>query len=354
MTTFNELNIDKCMPYNDFVKKALFVDDKNVKLYSPERAKKLGIKPYNIDESKLTDEARDWIDEFPVVVLKKGAYLVHQVDYKKVFVINKKDMKIDKLSMCWWEKYYPGQSSYGGGWFTYKTDYGGPQFGLGLKYKLHEDVAILFIPNKYKSALHCEKQVYEKNKDFSLYFDLKKQDELKARLETRRMLLKQLKSSKNKNDKLEIKKKMSSLNTSADLLLDYEFDFAGSHLIEGVKDWKNKGYKPITHPLDSYADELSKRLATLGINGYISCDENEVFLSHDIMKKSIKHPKELYFTKEVHQEKKEEIIKFLINYCSPQRATLTVTTSTNRSEKEIVTVKINNPDDLKIKGFLHL
>jgi hypothetical protein len=42
-------------------------------------------------------------------------------------------------------------------------------------------------------------------------------------------------------------------------------------LIEGVHNWKQKGYERLEHPFKSFADQLAIRLANLGFNGYMSC-----------------------------------------------------------------------------------
>jgi hypothetical protein len=61
-------------------------------------------------------------------------------------------------------------------------------------------------------------------------------------------------------------------------------EYSGSHLVEGVKNWREKGYKPINP--EYFADEFAERLRELGFPGYISCDECEIFLTHESMRKS--------------------------------------------------------------------
>jgi membrane-associated HD superfamily phosphohydrolase len=42
--------------------------------------------------------------------------------------------------------------------------------------------------------------------------------------------------------------------------------------------------------MDSFADELAVRLVELGFNGYVSCDECEVFLAHQVMPEVLSFP----------------------------------------------------------------
>jgi len=316
---FDFLNKDKCVPNSgdSFTNKeySLFVDDKYTELYSPKEAKKLGIKPYDTS-LELTQEGRDWIDEMPVIVIKKGAMLVHQTVLDTI--INK-SLQLNTTEACWWEKFYPGHRNYGGGWFTYGTEYGGPSFGLALQYEVKKDVALLFIPNKYTSLKDKKKKPYKFGKlsideDPSHYFD----------------------------NEVERGYSFQKFISSTE-------GYAGSHVIEGVRDWKEKGYKKLTH--EYFADELGKRLAVLGINGYVSCDENEVFLSHRIMTSGvISHPSNIYITEEgmrgLPRNKLSSVIKFIINYCTPQRSTLQITEEKHRNvPNKALYIDIINQDE---------
>jgi hypothetical protein len=277
---FDSINKDKCVPDLYDLEDALFVSDSEyISLYSPEEASKEGIKPYSGNYSELSIEAKDWLNEMPVVVIKKGATLVHQTRLTSVLYTTQDDVSLNVANACWWEKFYPGQKEYGGGWFTYGTDYGGPPFGLALKYKVQQDFSILFIPNKYRTLLK------ESNADISL----------------------------NRNER----------------------SHAGSHLIEGVEGWKEKGYAKITNSY--FADDLGKRFSELKLNGYISCDENEVFLSHNLMLSGvISYPFGIYITQKglqyfnYRKSQIPKVLKFLMDYCTPQRSTMKITERKDR------------------------
>jgi hypothetical protein len=135
-----------------------------------------------------------------------------------------------------------------------------------------------------------------------------------------------------------MKKSISEYNKlqDEDVVDTYAEAYGGSHVIEGVKDWKKKGYKKLEHPIHSYADRLGKRLSELDINGYISCDENEIFLSHNLMMKGvIEHPEEIYVTqwgkKILGEKKSSNLLKFLLLFCAPKKVKLTVTEETDRN-----------------------
>jgi hypothetical protein len=177
-------------------------------------------------------EANDFLEEFPLFVIKAGTTLCHASKSQDILKIEENKFYIGNPdTMAWWNKYYVGHKSYSGGWFTYKTSNGGPEFGLLLEYIVDRDIPVLFIPN------------YRVRKDNPEYFP---------------------------DEKIPWDHGQQASS------------FTGSHLVQGVKNWKKKGYKPIVPWY--YADELAERLVSLGFLGYISCDECEVFITHEIMK----------------------------------------------------------------------
>jgi hypothetical protein len=203
-----------------------------------------------------TSETFDYLSEFYICLLPQYENIVHAVQIPRIFNYDSKTQKflINTTVSCWWTKNFVGQADYMGGWFTYKTSYGGPKFGLELTYSLEQSIPVLFIPPIYAKQLNLE------NTD---YFDIK--------------------------------------GTDLDILKRYnDRGFSGSHLIQGVSGWKGKNYKKILRPTDqNYADNLAKKLTDLNIYGYISCDECEIFLSHVAMKKfNLKKPIEMNLNEE--------------------------------------------------------
>ncbi len=196
---------------------------------------------------KQLEEFKDWLEEFPLVILEKGTKLVHSSRYLETFPIEMyynqglsytdsdigqvnnpdepkgyvtKYLPVNMDNLRWFDRYYPGQSNYLGGWFIYETGYGGPDLGINITYELLKDVSLFFVPGQWKDP--------------------------------------------------------------------HGTGWTGSHTVPGVSGWMDKGYDEITH--EYFADNLGIRLASLGFNGYISCDECEVYLSHKVMKNVLSDP----------------------------------------------------------------
>jgi len=195
---------------------------------------------YGYEIKEANQEALDFIKEFPVFILKKGTTLCHSTYKTRLLVDDMGALMIPKD--LWWNKFMVGQEKYKGGWFTYETPYGGPGFGISLFYKVQEDIPLLFIPNYRK---HADDPNYFPYKDYPWNY------------------------------------------RGGEEFFDPN-EFSGSHIVQGVKDWKSKGYK-IIKPL-YFADELAERLTSLGFPGYISCDECEVFITHKSMKRMLDQP----------------------------------------------------------------
>jgi hypothetical protein len=175
-------------------------------------------------------EALDYIREFPVFVIKKGMSLCHSTEASKLITIYTGKLAT-RSTLGWWKEFFVGHSKYNGGWFTYESSYGGPMFGMSLYYQVQEDTPVLFVPNYFARL------------DNRAYYPDEQPDE-----------------------------------ESTD-------QYGGSHIVHGVKNWKEKGYEKITPVF--YADQLAEKLVKLGFPGYISCDECEVFITHKTMKKTL-------------------------------------------------------------------
>ena len=276
-------------------------------------------KPFTDIDFNHLDEFLDYF-KFPTLTLVKGTVLCHSTSPRNFY--NKyKGINVDIYN--WWSEYFPGQSSYKGGWFTYETPYGGPKFSMNLYYRLEEDLTLLFIPNdfdeKYKrsdpryfSEYHrvtnkitiLNKIIDSISYGYDNFFvwaekfiniipesdeEVEIQKLLKDAMEQPNLkysILQPLKSLKEFYDKIRSKSRL----WGDDTLDVYSELYAGSHVIEGVEDWEKKGYEPLDHPMESYADNLSIKLANLGFNGYISCDECEVYITHEAMKRVLYQP----------------------------------------------------------------
>jgi hypothetical protein len=230
--------------------------------------------PFTLQTGTHDHEFLDYLTELPIIVLKKGTILSHSLKYFN--------------SECWWTLYYPGHSSYMGGWFTYGDNLPPDGFNIRLRYMLTTDISIFYIPNYYAQLLKSKNKDYFDIDYFQVYDDLTAQiDRIRFKSASLQKNYDQDREYVRLSGLLSDLEKIHQLNQS-DQIKKYSERFSGSHIIQGVKDWKKKLYDPIKH--DYYADDWGLKLAKLGFNGYISCDECEVYLTHDIMKKCIEYP----------------------------------------------------------------
>lgn len=275
---------------------------------TPQRAQKLKLFPFssipNITRGKDIEEFRDYLNEFPVFVLKRGTTLIHSTHIHTVERISLKhdELRAKLADTCWWKKYFPGAKSYGGGWFTHTSSYGGPTFGMYLYYKLEKDLPVLYIP-KYDKKINNPEYIT----------------------------------------------KTAHVNEALD-------EYSSSHIIQGPRGWKKKGYQNL-HEKDSYfADGLGKRLSELGFNGYISCDECEVFISHKAMEDGvISYPYRIDYNGEYENdsEKNVKILEFITDYCSGGGTEpLQVTTAETREDaKKSISFRRNTKFEKLLKSL---
>ena len=113
--------------------------------------------------------------------------------------------------------------------------------------------------------------------------------------------------------------------------------FRSSHVIQGPKGWKGE-YENVRARDNYYADGLAKRLATLGFKGYISCDECEVYLTHETMKSALTYPYKISFSSDGIDTSKEtkRLINAIINHCAGGRKPLRVTETGERGEEKTI------------------
>jgi len=219
-----------CVPSQKYIKECSFSNSPLITNVE----EKIALFSNFFPETKFDTEAIAYIEEYPVFVLKKGTVLCHSMHRRRILSATYGDDENTifrhSSSLGWWNKYFVGQSNYGGGWFTYETNYGGPNFGMLLYYQVSEDIPILFVPN-YK--VHKDSPEYFPDKDYPWYHTHGK-------------------------------------------------DYTGSHLVQGPKNWKEKGFRPVIS--EYFGDQLGQKLVELGFPGYISCDECEVFITHKAMK----------------------------------------------------------------------
>jgi len=217
----------RCAPEIGVLKECAFSDSPII----TDEKEKLSILKDFFPETNFNSEAMAYIEEFPILILEKGTVLCHSTYRNDILSFDEKlgMFKTSKSSLGWWNKYFVGHGKYGGGWFTYESNYGGPGFGMLLYYKIEKDIPLLFIPN------------YRIHADNPAYFPY------------------------------------PSLPWN-----HQNFIYTGSHIVQGPKNWKEKQFPPIVE--DFFADKLANRFRELGFPGYISCDECEVFLTHSTMK----------------------------------------------------------------------
>uniref|UniRef100_A0A6C0DB22 Uncharacterized protein n=1 Tax=viral metagenome TaxID=1070528 RepID=A0A6C0DB22_9ZZZZ len=196
------------------------------------------------------NEQQDYLDEMLYYIIPENTKCYHATSLvDKVLInfgeydhmINPVYLKTNNQSIFFWTQELIGQKEYGGGWFTFNQKDSGPsasaKFGLVLEYNVREEFPILFIPPIYNNLT---------------------------------------------NDKL-----FNTINEyEKNNLKDYTtlHKWSGSHVFQGVYNWKEKRYSIIKHPLlSTYADNFAKKIVNLGFKtGYISCDECEIFLPHEI------------------------------------------------------------------------
>lgn len=317
----------------------------------------------------VNNEFLDYLEEFPVIELKKGTVICHtstnigieQIrDYPTKKVIEE---KVDVNKALWWNKYYPGIADNKGGWFTFEDSFGGPQYPLQLYYEIQRDVSLLFIPPIYLDYLNeknteyfpeedlfkIEKTLrffkieselkglinYYHDNDYSENIDehfrknfIKLYDEYSSEIKISdkvKELYTLLKENKQFSE-IDVKKYMWDVlffisdiyrNEDKHIIIQAEKMFKGSHIFRGVKGWKEKGYSEISFNNRSSMKGLAEKLQTLGFNGYVSCDFCEVFLTFDIMKKVLSRPFFVnYVGNESEKEKSKIINNFLYDYNS--------------------------------------
>jgi hypothetical protein len=216
---------------------------------------------------KQLQEKNDYINEMLYIILTPSDKLFHSGDIFNIIGLNTikgtkyynyEFIERNNEHILWWLYTYVGQTEYKGGWFTLNQYSSGPayfnDFGYCLKYNINNPFPILFIPPVYLYK-------YKYNKE--TYFD-------------------------------SMKPRCSEIITSL-------YPWAGSHLFEGVKNWQKKGYDKIlkinkdgeekqTGVCDKYADDFARKIIELGFNGYISCDECEVFLNYNYQQKYLSTP----------------------------------------------------------------
>lgn len=243
-------------------------------------------------------ERLDYLDEFLIFVIPKGTVLVHATQYNKIIIDKYRNGILNRyIRDLWWAKHYPGQKSYGGAWFTYETGYGGPDyFGLFLYYEVQKDLPVLYIPN-----------YTDKLKETNEYIDIE-----------------QLKSARVNFDK-----------------------YRGSHVIQGPKGWKQK-YSSLHQKEDYFADGLGKKMAELKFKGYISCDECEVFVTHDAMKECLTHPFRIDANGKYMDDDDDPYLDIIRKKFENDKEDLTVTLLENRESKDEPTLTLIESIEMRI------
>lgn len=256
--------------------------------------------PFTTNKGTKDKEFMDFLHEIPIMVIPKGTIITHTTKIDDI--VDKDDFRINIEAACWWKRYLPGQQEYKGGWFTYGKSIG-PSFGLRLGYRLKTDISLLYIPNTYANIWKAQDPEY---------FDVNKVTIYDTRYPP----------SDTVNEIQE-----EDEDDEEEDSVSFKRYYSGSHVIQGVKGWQAKGYDKIPH--EYFADKLGIRLANLGITGYISCDECEVYLTHEIMKKCLEEPEEIWPTDPINDKR----VRIINAYCASQPSkSLQVTPTLDRNK----------------------
>lgn len=297
-------------------------------------------------EIQRKQEFLDFLQEFPVVEIKKGTIL--SVPFS-TFDNNKK-MYSDIL---WWNKFYPGGEN-------------GAIFKIGeenrdistLYYECKNDFSVLYIPEIFK-------KYYEENN--SEYIDPQDVQEREKRyilgmeVKNLRRLLLQINKEKNVNSEIltpfldsfthllsflpEYSNKISPdmefndfrilieeiLEKAKKILEKSEQDNKQKPLefyVQGVKNWHTKGYERISN--------LGKKISQLGFNGYLIDDNCKCFISSDIFKRVLSRPFYIELSSSVvRPEIKELISRYNSGFYEPVEMKIKNTNDINKEQIEI-------------------
>ena len=108
---------------------------------------------YDVELAPPTPEMEAWLAEsLHLSRLADAKALIHTTKADEIMQTIRQDtfrFNRNETTSCWMYHTYPGHKLYGGGWFTYGSEYGGPEFGLNLIYMLSTACPILFVPPTY-------------------------------------------------------------------------------------------------------------------------------------------------------------------------------------------------------------
>jgi hypothetical protein len=268
-------------------------------------------------------EQNDYINEMLYIIITPNDKVIHSGDIfniigfqsdKGTHYYSDEFIEANNKNILWWLHNYVGQSEYNGGWFTFNQYRSGPatflNFGFCLEYNITEPFPLLFIPPIYLNK-------YIKNR--AEYFD-------------------------------EIHPRCSETITSL-------YPWSGSHLFEGVKNWQKKGYDKIlktskeneisgTGVCDKYADDFTHRIISLGFNGYISCDECEVFLNYNFQQKYLSTPPLFYIINSTYVRETFEDIEDIIKTTEVEKTINEISKKYNNKIKQITTIANRNEKNI--------
>ena len=194
---------------------------------------------------EINEIQKTYLDQFYICRLNKYDNIVHAAKISRLLKVEDGNLLFNEEG-CWWNKYYVGQQDYKGGFFTYRTNYGGPLFGLDLVFNIEEPIPIFFIPpfyaEKYTDETNFRKNFASKNEILGKYI--------------------------------------------------VERGFSGSHLFEGPETENRSAYSDLVRKkVEDYSDKLGVHFSMFNFTGFTSCDECEVFLTHRTMEKyNLKQP----------------------------------------------------------------
>ena len=254
------------------------------------------------DTSDMNDLKKKYLNDLYICRLQKQDKIVHVFQISRLIQADDQGQLLFNNDGCWWNKYYVGQQSYKGGFFTYQTNYGGPLFGFDLVFNIEEPIPLFFIPPFYADK-YSDDENYTKN--------------------------------------------FAGVKINDQVLHKYiERGFSGSHLFEGLEDINRRPYSSLVRQNEEqYSDKIGVHFSNLGFTGFTTCDECEIFLSHETMiKYNLKQPVSFNLNEEKlnietnglleDPEKRNRIERYILENCFGKTNDLEITPIVSREFRE--------------------
>ncbi len=246
-------------------------------------------------------EAEDYKRECRVATILPSHALFHSIDHHGLLLDGTRMMR--PFYMFWWLFNFVGHRNYTGGWFTYDQARSSIATGTHVVFLPTEEIDLLHFGEEWRQRWDRVDFAYYLPVQYMAYeyvqyiLDYTTADALIQRLDgivtlaaqsdavsptaigyARRMAheLAQILTEPDRGTNTALGQ--HCLDTMGGFFPE---TFGASHLVKGPRMWHQKPYPMLSHPQDSgYGDDLGRRMSGLGLTGYSSCDECEVFLTH--------------------------------------------------------------------------